>query len=51
MSLLSRSHGYSMKMAVFRDISPCSVVKLTDISEVITASVTGGGGGGGSKYH
>jgi hypothetical protein len=38
--MISQSHAAtSMKRAIFWDIAPCSLVKLVDISEVLTDSI------------
>jgi hypothetical protein len=29
----------SMKMAIFRVVAPCGLVKFTDVSEVLAASI------------
>jgi hypothetical protein len=40
-----------MKMAVFWDVAPCSLEKLADVSEVLSASVIRAmSGDGGSKH-
>jgi hypothetical protein len=39
----------SMKMTAFRDVEPCTLLEIYDVSEVLTASITHRHYGEGSK--